>query len=69
MPDKLEYEPGAFNTTQTDQLKARGHHPEMLDRRYGNQQVSRWSKTDNRVEVASDPRGGGLAATLPATTE
>jgi len=69
MPDKLEYEPGAFNTTQTDQLKARGHHPEMLDRRYGNQQVLRWSKTDNRVEVASDPRGGGLAATLPATTE
>lgn len=69
LPDKLEYEPGAFSPAQLEELTARGHHPEQVGRRYGNQQVVRWSKQDNRVEAASDPRGVGLAATQPAVIE
>ena len=69
LPDKLEYEPGAFSPAQLEELTARGHHPEQVSRRYGNQQVVRWSKQDNRVEAASDPRGVGLAATQPAVIE
>ena len=69
LPDKLEYEPGAFSPAQLEELTARGHHPEQVSRRYGNQQVVRWSKQDNRAEAASDPRGVGLAATQPAVIE
>ena len=66
LPDKLEYEPGTFSAAQVSALKARGHFPEMLNRRYGNQQVLLWRKTDNSIEAASDPRGIGLGATQPA---
>ena len=69
LPDRLEYEPGAFSETEVAALKARGHHPEMVSRQYGNQQVLLWNKRDNHVETASDPRGVGLAALQPARLE
>lgn len=62
LPDRIEYEPGAFNPAQVAELGARGHRLEPLDRHYGNQQVLFWRKTDNLVEAASDPRGIGLSA-------
>lgn len=69
LPDQLEYEPGTFSATQVAELKARGHHPEMVSRQYGNQQVLLWNKRDNQVETASDPRGVGLAALQPPRLE
>ena len=69
LPDKLEHEPDAFNAAQIAELTARGHHLEMVGRRYGNQQVLLWNKQDNQVQAASDPRGVGLAATQPAVVE
>ena len=69
LPDRIEYEPGTFSPGQIAELEARGHHLEQVGRRYGNQQVLLWNKTTNAVQAASDPRGVGLAATLPASAE
>lgn len=64
-PDVIEHEPDTFSAEQRQALEARGHTLKALDRTYGNQQVLRWSKHDNQVEAASDPRGIGTSVVTP----
>ena len=63
-PDLIEHEPNAFSPEQIAALQARGHQLKALQRRYGNQQVLFWDKSNNRVEAASDPRGTGTSAVV-----
>ena len=67
LPDRIEYEPDAFNAAQLADLETRGYLMEKVGRRYGNQQVLLWEKSNNQVQAASDPRGVGLATTQPTT--
>jgi len=68
LPDVLQYEAGAFTLAQLEALRARGHHPRLIERDYGNQQVLYWHKPSGRVQAASDPRGIGRALRVPPLT-
>ncbi|WP_313024097.1 gamma-glutamyltransferase [Pseudomonas lopnurensis] len=68
LPDVLQYEAGAFTPAQLEALRARGHHPRLIERDYGNQQVLYWHKPSGRVQAASDPRGIGRALRVPPLT-
>ena len=61
LPDRIQYEPGAFTDAERKQLKAMGHTLDRMRRRYGNMQAILWDRKANRVEAASDPRGIGAA--------
>ncbi|MCY1396474.1 Gamma-glutamyltranspeptidase precursor [compost metagenome] len=61
LPDVVEYEPGAFNPVQLEELRQRGYSLKPTGRTYGNQQVLFWDKQARQVEAASDPRGLGEA--------
>ena len=61
LPDRVEYEPGAFTVSELEELARRGHQLRLRERGYGNMQIVVWHKRDNRVEAASDPRGEGAA--------
>lgn len=70
LPDVVEHEPDTFSAAEKAELQARGYGLKQVDRRYGNQQVLLWDKRGGQIEVASDPRGVGLAETLaPRTPE
>lgn len=60
-PDVIEHEPDTFSASQIRTLEMRGYQLKKLERRYGNQQVLLWHKTDGKIEAASDPRGIGQA--------
>jgi len=64
LPDKLFYEKQGLNEELLSALKAKGHAPSELDRRYGNMQVV-IQKADGQLEAASDPRGEGAAIVNP----
>ncbi|WP_308724352.1 gamma-glutamyltransferase, partial [Metapseudomonas otitidis] len=64
LPDVVEHEPDTFSVAEKAGLQARGYSLKQVDRRYGNQQVLLWDKRGGQIEVASDPRGVGLAETL-----
>ncbi|NWL76362.1 gamma-glutamyltransferase [Pseudomonas taiwanensis] len=64
LPDQIEYEPGAFSSSETAELRARGYSLKPLERNYGNQQVLFWSKAKGSLDAASDPRGLGLSEIL-----
>ena len=61
LPDRIQYEPGAFSDTERRKLKAMGHTLDRMNRRYGNMQAILWDKAAGKVEAASDPRGIGAA--------
>lgn len=61
LPDRVQYEPGAFSSAVIAGLKARGHHLQALNHTYGNMQAVLWDRRHHRVEAASDPRGVGAA--------
>ncbi len=61
LPDEIQVEPGAFSEKLQQELKQRGHRLSIKERPWGNMQALYWNRKDNEVEVASDPRGGGLA--------
>ena len=61
LPDRIQYEPGAFTDAERKKLKAMGHTLDRMHRRYGNMQAILWDKTAGKVEAASDPRGIGEA--------
>ena len=63
LPDVIQYEPDAFPQPVLKSLKAKGHQLKLLNSSYGNMQAIYWDYKDNRVEVASDPRGVGRAIT------
>ncbi|MNZ22105.1 Gamma-glutamyltranspeptidase precursor [compost metagenome] len=64
LPDQIEHEPGAFSSTESAELRARGYSLKPLERNYGNQQVLYWNKAKGSLEAASDPRGLGLSEVL-----
>lgn len=59
LPDVIEFEPGAFNDMELEQLSARGHSLKDTRRQYGNMQAILWDKQKQQVTAASDPRGEG----------
>jgi len=61
LPDRVEYEPAAFDDLTARRLRKLGYELKRLDSEYGNMQAVVWHKTDNRLEAASDPRGDGAA--------
>ncbi len=61
LPDRVEYEPGAFIESEMHALEKLGHKLVLKQNGYGNMQAVVWYKTTNRIEAASDPRGQGLA--------
>lgn len=61
LPDRVEYEPGAFTQSEIKELGRRGHELRLRERGYGNMQIVVWHKRDNRVEAVADPRGEGAA--------
>ncbi|MDA8485607.1 gamma-glutamyltransferase [Pseudomonas resinovorans] len=64
LPDQIEHEPGAFSSSESAELQARGYSLKPLTRNYGNQQVLFWNKAKGSLEAASDPRGLGLSEVL-----
>lgn len=64
LPDQIEHEPGAFSSSESAELQARGYSLKPLSRNYGNQQVLFWNKAKGSLEAASDPRGLGLSEVL-----
>ncbi len=62
LPDRISYEPGAFDATTVAALHAMGHTAEAAERPWGNMQAIRWDRRNGRVEAASDPRGEGVAS-------
>jgi gamma-glutamyltranspeptidase / glutathione hydrolase len=57
LPDRVVYEPGAFDEKEIAALEARGHVLEESRRLYGNMAVVTWDYEPDRVEAAVDPRG------------
>ena len=65
LPDRVQYEPGAFSAEEAAGLERRGHVLYQVKSGYGNMQAVTWSWEAGRVEAASDPRGEGSAVVLP----
>ncbi len=61
LPDRVQFEPDAWSDERAEALKRRGHEVVRAERPWGDMQVVIWDRTKERVEAASDPRGGGLA--------
>ena len=61
LPDRVQFEPGAWSKSRAAALAARGHEVQRLERTWGDMQAVIWDRMGDRVEAASDPRGGGLA--------
>ncbi|WNW12351.1 gamma-glutamyltransferase [Pseudomonas sp. DTU_2021_1001937_2_SI_NGA_ILE_001] len=61
LPDVVEYEPGALSAEIREELGKRGYSLKQTADSYGNQQVLLWDKHSRQVQVASDPRGEGVA--------
>ncbi|HEY5720529.1 MAG TPA: gamma-glutamyltransferase, partial [Gammaproteobacteria bacterium] len=61
LPDRIDYEPGAFSAELVAGLEARGHALQAATRTWGNMQVVLWDRGRGRLQAASDPRGSGLA--------
>ncbi|MCK8515490.1 gamma-glutamyltransferase [Methylonatrum kenyense] len=64
-PDRIEHEPSAFDQHTIRGLEALGHSVESAGRQFGDMQALLWHRGDDRLEAASDPRGGGKAIVLP----
>ena len=61
-PDEVQIESTGFSADDILALRERGHHIHQLNRRYGDMQTIIVDKRTGVVDVASDPRGEGLAA-------
>lgn len=59
LPDELRYEPGALSAEEIAGLTARGQHPQLSERRWGNLMAVIWDRGDGHLEAAADPRGDG----------
>jgi len=60
LPDRISYEPGAFNAKEIKQLEAMGYKLKPTSRRYGDMNVVVWNKKTGKVEAATDPRTEAL---------
>ena len=61
MPDRIEYESGAFDAATLAALAALGHTLQATSRSYGDMHAVIWNRKTGQVSAASDPRGMGLA--------
>ena len=61
LPDRVEFEPDAFDDKLQDALRERGYTLDALDHAYGNMQVVVWRPSADSLDAASDPRGVGSA--------
>lgn len=64
LPDRVQYEPGAFTDAEIEGLVELGHTLHPLDRTYGNMQAIAWDETESSLQAVSDPRGEGSAEVL-----
>ena len=56
-PDYILYEEEAFMSSEIDELESMGHTFKKSNRQFGNMQIIMWEHENNKIEVASDPRG------------
>ena len=56
-PDYVLYEEEAFISSEIDELESMGHIFKKSNRQFGNMQIIMWDQENNKIEVASDPRG------------
>jgi len=56
-PDYVLYEEEAFMSSEIDELESMGHIFKKSNRQFGNMQIITWDQENNKIEVASDPRG------------
>ncbi|WP_457668088.1 gamma-glutamyltransferase [Thiolapillus sp.] len=65
LPDFIQIEPGAFSDDLKKALRGKGHKLDEKRQPWGNMQAIHWNRKENRVEAASDLRGGGQALVRP----
>jgi gamma-glutamyltranspeptidase/glutathione hydrolase len=68
LPDVIQYEPDALSDSERKALEAKGHRLDETST-YGNMQAVFWNRSAGTVSAASDPRGIGEAALLPAGSD
>ncbi|MDC0931410.1 gamma-glutamyltransferase [Methylophilaceae bacterium] len=56
-PDYVLYEEEAFMSNEIDELESMGHIFKKSNRQFGNMQIITWDQENNKIEIASDPRG------------
>ena len=61
LPDRVQYEPGAFDAGTQAALARMGYQLDALDSRYGNMQAVLWRPSNGTLQAAADPRGVGTA--------
>ena len=64
LPNKIQFEKGAFSSELKKKLVKKGHELKELNRLYGNMQAILLEKKSGKIWVASDPRGEGSAMTI-----
>jgi len=56
-PDYVLYEEEAFMSSEINELESMGHTFKKSNRQFGNMQIIMWEHENNKIEIASDPRG------------
>ena len=56
-PDYVLYEEEAFMPNEINELESMGHTFKKSNRQFGNMQIIMWEHENNKIEIASDPRG------------
>jgi gamma-glutamyltranspeptidase/glutathione hydrolase len=56
-PDYVLYEKEAFKPNEINELESMGHIFKKSNRQFGNMQIIMWDHKNNKIEIASDPRG------------
>jgi len=56
-PDYVLYEEKAFMSNEINELESMGHIFKKSNRQFGNMQIIMWDHENNKIEIASDPRG------------
>ncbi|MDR3415048.1 MAG: gamma-glutamyltransferase [Nevskia sp.] len=59
LPDRVQFEAGAFDAAEQSALKQMGYSLDALSGSYGNMQVVLWRRAGNTLEAAADPREVG----------
>ena len=62
VPDRIYFEPAAFDEATRKELESMGHELRESSRLYGNMNVVTWDYAGDEVRAASDPRNEGGAA-------
>lgn len=64
LPDRIQFEPGAFSSTLQSSLETKGHALNENSNTWGNMQVVLKEKASGRMDAASDERGIGQASVI-----